>query len=461
MGRPQPHQQSVVFARVLIHRPSLFLAMSNLLKSFRTKTLVLSSLVLLSAAAPPLYDTVFKSSDHKKLGKLIGAYYEAKTEQTGISDARGKLESAIAKLMKKHKDYAFLSMVEDVEEALYLSRPYKDSVPKGRATAESFENVFDGLPEVEYAVHAPKSYKSAKGPFPLLLCFTEEIEVEGKDKTKETQIEDPVKHIKERWEESDVLGGAIIAACKMPKNEADWGQIRGGLGNAMQVMNSMKKLYAVDGDKVFVVGTGKSLDAAMRLAAVFPDLFAGVIGRAGDMGETSPTNFRNVATYFTGGGSNCTAYEKAAKEIGIENCTIKADGTEADIWEWVQATRRNPHPLDVTISPIEDVGRAAYWVSLIGFDPSENPTLRATIDRDTNTIDLVGKGISSVNLYFNDALVDLDKTIFVNANGVKHEIVLTRRLDVALDWCYDVGDRTRAYVNSYRFDLPDVSTEDG
>jgi len=422
--------------------------MSNLFKQFRTKTLVLSSLVLLSAAAPPLYDMVFKSSDHKKLGKLIGSYYEAKTEQSGISDARGKLEGAIAKLMRKHKGSTFLAMVEDVEQALYLSRPYKDSVPKGRATAESFENVFDGLPEVEYAVHAPKSYKSSKGPFPMLLCFTD-------------SGEDPVKHIKEKWTDSDLLGNVIFAVCKMPADEAAWGEIRGGLGNAMQVLNSMKKLYAVDGDKVFVVGSGKSVDSAMRLAAVFPDLFAGVIGRAGDMGTTAPTNFRNVGTFFTGGGSNCTAFETAAKEAGIANSTIKADGTEADIWEWIQATRRNPHPLDVSISPIEDVGRSAYWVSLIGFDPAETPTLRATIDQDTNTIELVGKGISSVNLLFNDALVDLDKKIFVNANGVKHEIVLTRRLDFALDWCYDVGDRTRAYVNAYRFDLPEVSTEDG
>ena len=416
-------------------------------KLFRSKTLLLSALLLLTAAAPPQPEMVFKSRDHQKLGKLIGDYYEAKSEQSGISDAREKLEKAIAKLMKK-KDVSFLSMVEDLEEALYFSREYKGSVPKGRVTDESLENVFDGMPEVEYAVHAPKSYKASNGPFPMLLCFTD-------------AGESPADHIKKKWLEGDLLGGVILAACKMPDDESVWGDIRGGLGNAMQVLSSMKRQYAIDGDQVFVAGNGSSVPTAVKLAATFPDLFSGVIGRAGDMDEIAPTNFRNVSTFFAGGGANCTTFEKAAKDAEITNCTIKADATEADIWKWMQATRRNPHPLDVTLAPIDDVGRGAYWITIDRFDPAEEPTLRATIDREANSITLVGSGIGGVNLYFNDALINLDETIVVMANGVRHELVMTRRLDFALDWCYEIGDRTRAYVNSYSFDLPEVTSEEG
>ncbi len=415
-------------------------------KLFRSKTLLLSALLLLTAAAPPQPEMVFKSRDHQKLGKLIGDYYEAKSEQSGINDARAKLEKAIAKLMKK-KDVPFLSMVEDLEEALYFSREYKGSVPKGRVTDESLENVFD-MPEVEYAVHAPKNYKASNGPFPLLLCFTD-------------AGESPADHIKKKWLEGDLLGGVILAACKLPDDKSVWGAIQGGLGNAMQVLSSMKRQYAIDGDQVFVVGNGASVPTAVKLAATFPDLFSGVVGRAGDMDEIAPTNFRNVSTFFAGGGANCTAFEKAAKEAEIANCTIKADATEADIWEWIQATRRNPHPLDVTLAPIDDVGRGAYWVTIDRFDPAEEPTIRATIDRETNTITLVGSGIGGVNLYFNDTLINLDEKIVVIANGVRHELVMTRRLDFALDWCYEIGDRTRAYVNSYSFDLPEVTSEEG
>ena len=414
--------------------------MSKQVSPIRSRTLLACLVLLVTVAALPVPDFKLKTREQQKLGGLIGDYFDAKGPKgKGASKALDKLRAEIAKIEKKAKQ-PVLSMVDDLEEAFYYAREYKDSGTKGRVTSMNADNFFEELGDLEYVLRTPKSYRGSKGPYPLLLCLTD-------------VGEDPKAYLTENWADSDLLANTIIVACKMPDDQEIWNLMKGGVGNAMQVFGIVLKRFAVDGDQVFLSGRGASVDTAMVLADMYPHTFAGVIGRAGDMGEHAPTNFRNLPTYFAGGGANCTAFMEQAKAEKIENCTVKADATEADIWAWMQATTRNPHPFDVSIAPTHDMGRSAYWVALEGFDPADKPSLRATIDRDTNTITVVATGVTTVMLSFNDILVDMDKPIHVSANGVKQDITLPRRLDVALNWAYDSGDRKRAYVNRYQFDL--------
>ncbi|MFT5285487.1 MAG: hypothetical protein ACI8TQ_001652 [Planctomycetota bacterium] len=406
----------------------------------RFRTLLTGLVLLLTVAATPAPDTQLKARDHEKLGGLIGKYFEAKGPKgKGAAKALDKVRDEIAKIEKKAKA-PFLSMTDDMEEIFYFAREYKDAGTKGRVTTVKADNYYSELGQLEYVLRTPKSYRASKGPYPLLLCLTD-------------TDEDPEAHLTSNWIDGELLASTIVVVCKMPDDKDIWNMLKGGVGNAMQIFGHVMKKFAVDGDQVFLAGRGLSVDTAMTTANLYPHTFAGVIGRAGDMGEHLPTNFRNLPTYFAGGGANSTAFSEAAQADKIENCTLKADGTEADIWTWMQGLKRNPHPLDVSIAPTNDMGRSAYWVALEGFDPTLNPTVRATIDRDTNSITVVSSGVTTVMLSFNDLLVDLDKQIVVTANGVKHEITLPRRLDVALNWAYESGDRKRAYVNRYQFDM--------
>jgi hypothetical protein len=411
-------------------------------------TAVLSVLAL-SAAAGPSPESQLKEKDQENLGKLIGEYFDAKRESSGVADSLEDLSDAIAKLEKKSKGVPVLAMVEDLQKAVYFSRKYKDSVPKGRSQSVKYPSAYDDE-ELEYVVHAPKSYKSSKGPYPLILCLPDS----GESAPEEAQA-----HLDKHWTDADIREGAILAACTMPTDRATWNELKGAVGNAMLALRDVKASYAVDIDRVYIAGRGASVATAMKAAEIFPHVFAGVIGRAGDVGETRPANFRNLPTFFAGGGANCTAFEQAAKAEGIGNCTVQADATEADIWTWIQAHPRTPHPLEVTLAPVIRTSGTAYWVQARGFDPDESPYLHARVERDKNTIHIEASDIASVYVYFNDILVDMSAPIHVIANGVDHEVTLPRRLEVALEQAYTSGDGGRIYTNSHYFDLPGAATD--
>jgi hypothetical protein len=399
----------------------------------------------LVAAAGPSPETQLKERDQASLGKLIAEYFEARRETSGQSEALEEIAEEIDKLEKKTKGVPVLSMVEDVQRALYFARDYKDSLPKGRLGDFEHDPAY-GEAKVPYQVHAPRSYKSSKGPYPLVICLPDEGE-------------GPEEHLDEHWVDAGLRETAILAACTMPAERELWTEARGAVGNALLLLRDVRNNYAVDLDGVYLAGRGASVETAVRAAEMYPHVFAGVIGRAGDMPPTSPTNFRNLPTFFAGGGANCTAFEEAAKAAGIENCTLSADAGESEILEWIREHPRVAHPLDVSLMPATRTTGSAYWIEARGFDPEEKPSLRAKIDRETNTVQVDATDIASVSLFFNDLLVDLDAPIHIVTNGVEHEIKLARRLEFALERAYISGDSGRLYTNYYYFDMPAGETD--
>ncbi len=394
-------------------------------------------LAFLATALTPAPDTLLKARDHEKLGKLVGAYYEAKLESSGISESFEELSEAIGKIEKKSKDGPFLSMVEDVAQVLYYSRKYKDTVVKGRLKEDSFEGYYG---DVEYAVHAPKAYKSSKGPFGLLLCLP--------DRGQSLQ-----QHLDEDWMGS-IRDEMVLVVVGMPEDETIWPTLEGGVGNTLQVLRVVREQFALDVDRVYIAGRGASVPVAMNVGEMFPHVFAGVIGRAGDAGEgVVPTNFRNLPTFFAGGGANCTAFGEAAGEDEIESCRVEPDAKLEDILTWIKETSRDANPTRISLAPTTLTGKAAYWLELEGFDPTDGPRVDARIDREANTITVEGSQVSSVRLYLNDLLVDMDSPIKVVVNGASHELELPRRLDFTLEQAFKSGDTGRVYTNSYFFDL--------
>lgn len=403
-----------------------------------SKSLLCVLTLALPAALVP--ETHLKSRDHENLGELIAEYYQAKRNSEGIAEALEEVAEEIQKLEKKSKGRPVLSMVEDLEEALYYSREYESSVPKGRLQDEQFEGAFDGT--VNYAVHAPKKYRPSNGPLPLLVSLPD----------AEQTLQD---HFETDWMDKDLHDEVVVVVCGLPPDDATWAELEGGIGRVMQVMAKVRDQYAIDIDRVFVAGRGASIPAAMRTAEMFPHLFAGVVARAGDTPEgLSPANFRNLPTFFAGGGANATAFGKAAREADIEGCRLEPKGTVADVAAWIRETTRRSTPDRVTLEPTTPVGRTAYWLEAVGYEPSDRPRLDARIDRDANTIHIDGREVSSVRLYFNDLMVDMSEPIHVVANGSKYELELPRRLQYALDQVYRSGDRGRVYTNTHVFDLP-------
>ena len=428
-----------------------------------------AALVLAGTAAAtalsPLGELVLKEKDHKDLGEEIAAFVEAKKEGKGMDDARQGFLDQKEKIEKKLRGVELLSLVHDLEEAFYYSNEYTDrGVKKGKL--QNYEEPGIAGATLEYAIWTPKKYSTKKGgPYPLILLIPEEGE-SGKEHEK------PQTHIEEWWVDTDLRNGAILVACGMPKSVEHWGSLNGvddegndkqyggGAAVVLQVLKNVTDTMAVDVDRIFIAGYGTAgATAALQIANLYPDRFAGVIGRAGDVKDVTPDNFRNVATLFAGGGAGCTAFKEAADALGHERCTLAADALEKDIWAWVQATERNAHPTQVSLVPASPNQRKAYWIQLERFDPAGGAKLDAVIDRENNRIEITAEKVESLFLYFNDLLVDMDRPINVVCNGVEDEAVHPRNWSTMLDLYFSSNDSGRIYTNYKRYEIEDKASE--
>lgn len=412
----------------------------------------------LITSVDPLPEERLRSGDHKTLGKAFAAYIEARTLRQGLDEAEQDVIGVLEKAAKKAKVDDPLALVEDIEVSLFLAKDLSDKgIRKGRVQDYEKE-IFEGRSNqrtLEYAIWTPKSYKASSTKWPLVLCFPDLPE---EDMT-------PKAHIDRCWVDGDLRKGAIVACAAMPADTDKWGQLgddyEGGLATMMMLLGTMLEKYAVDVERVFIAGRGHGVSAAVELASLYPTRFAGVIGRAGDMGETSPVNLRHVASLFAGGGANCTAYATRANELGWNNCTIDTGADEKAVWEWIKGIERNANPTTVTLSPITNVSTKAYWIQLDRFTVGAASRLDASIDRETNTVTLDSTGIEAVTLYFNDLLVDMDQPVRVICNGVEHEAKFPRRLQTLLDQAYRSGDPGRVYVNYEGYDLSNTTEDEG
>ncbi len=420
------------------------------------------ALFLAALAVPalaPAQEPELRSSDHKKLGGLVSKYFTAKRENKKPYEALASVQEELDKITRKMKDRDALSLTADLEQVLYLA---EETNPRGVKLGATVERKVesdhfvdeDGKPfEIPYAVSSPKKYKASTGPYPLLLCLPG---------LREGKPDEPTQHIIEFWKNPDLLDQAIVVTCWLPEDTSRWAAIGdkdapGGAGILLSVLKDVTDTFLIDRDKIFLAGREASVPAILEIGAMFHDRFAGIIGRTGDIGDTGWENFRNLPTYLAGAGEKASAFEKKIQEAGYNNTTVKPDGTEDEIWEWMQATSRASYPEHVTLYPGSPTPYRAYWVELPRGGNEDGAKVDAVIDRGSNTITVEAEGIRSVRLFYNDALLDLDKPVRVIVNKVEHETVIPRRLEDALDWIFDGRcDPGRFFVNQLNYDVDTV-----
>lgn len=413
--------------------------------------LVLTIALVASAFAP--VEEVLKPADHVALGKSLQSYFKANADNKGTAKAFEELSKEIEKLDKKAKR-STLSLTGDLGRALWSSYDYaKGKVVKGKVARETMPAYWDeGKSKLEYAIWTPAKY-DPKQAYPLLVCFPD-----AKQK--------PDQHLMEDWMDPALREKAVLVAIPLPEEEAAWnapdyGLTRAsGTGNLFSILNPLQRNHAIDFDKVFLCGRGASVGTALLLASRFPDRFAGVIGRSGDAIAVVGENFRNLPTLFCGAGANATAFAETIEKLGYKNATLKADGTEADVWAWIGVQKRVANPTEVALWPGVPAPRRAYWIET-SWDGQGTAWLKAACDRATNTITVTGEGVTKLTVYVNDVLLDLDKPVKVVCNGTESVGTIPRNLQRTVDLAASLrNDPGKLYVSFKQFDLPPPKKDD-
>jgi hypothetical protein len=416
-----------------------------------SKVCPLLALLLLSFSGPQ-DEYLLKDSDHKKMGKEIAECLTAKNEGKGQIKAEEDLKEALDKWEKKKpfKERDPLSGVRDLGASLWYSNAYdKKKVSKGKVDSLSAYAGARFDSDIEYCVWAPSKYKASAGPYALVLCLPD-------------SGQRAFDHLTEDWALGAMRDEVVFAAIDMPEDVSAWSELGepgapGGIVNLMTVFREMTRNYAVDFDKVFLAGKGAGVSAALELAGVFPDRFAGVIGRAGDAGEASHANYRNLPVLFAGGGQKATGFAEAMESEGFADSLVQPDAKEQDVFSWIKSTSRDAMPKAVTFSPAETFAPNAYWLGLPVTEPVEGRVIKASLDTSLNQIIIEAKHVSSVTIYFNDLMVDMDRPVTVICNGVKNEDLIPRNFSTMMRAIYSgKSDAGRVFTASREYDIPKI-----
>ena len=412
--------------------------------------LALACALALPALAAPL-EELLKPADHESLGKKIALYFDAKQANAGIDKAKEALSKEIEGLRKKTKGRDPLALSADLGKALWQSFAYgtKDIAASKVKTYTFKAGYYGEKSQLSFAIWVPTKYDPKK-PYPLILCIP--------DKGVK-----PEQHITEKWIDKETRENALIVAVSMPEDVKQWSEPGspeqpGGFSNMMLTMREIRGKYAIDFDRVFVAGRGEGVAAALAITGRAPDRFAGVIGRSGDLDTPVPAveNFKNLPTFFGGAGANATTFGENCTKAGYNNCTIKAEASDADVWAWIRDHPRVSNPADVVLAPGKELPIKAYWLEVPRSDYKDPEIIKATIDKAANLITIdASAGITKVTLYLNDDLVDLDKEVKVICNGAEHIDKLPRNLWATMDWMYSAtSEPGRVFTTSRVYDVP-------
>jgi poly(3-hydroxybutyrate) depolymerase len=405
---------------------------------------------LLTVAAAPVPAQELNARDHEDLGKILKEYLDPKAsgeDQVEVKeDLLKKLEKIGKKQVEKGEDpvQGALALTADLGQALFQSNTYKKQ-RGGKVFSEEME--VRGT-NVEYSVWVPKPYKHTE-LMPLLLC------VPGMDEGKPMA---PGKFLTERWTDAAARDGALIAAVLMPEDTSSWTSLwteenePGGVATLMSVLGGLREKFAVDPDRVYLVGRESGVSAVVSLGSKYPHLFAGVVGQAGDVGEVGHQNYRNLPSFIQGGGAQATTFLEAI-DVEYKNCTFKPAADETEIWAWMGQNKRLSNPAKVTLRPGAPVPNKAYWIEIPATEGADL-TVVAEANRETNTITVTAEGVDGVTIYFNDDLVDLDKPVKIILNGREREEVIPRSVDDLLALIVrGTSDSGKIYVARRTYEL--------
>lgn len=393
-------------------------------------------------------DETLKPSDHQSLGKLLGSYFDAVRKNKSKEKPRADVAAELDKFRKRLKNRDPLSLPVDIGKAYWQSFEYASAknVKKGKVSDVKFSDPETKI-DFTYATWVPVKYEPSKA-YPLVLCIPD-------------KGEKPMDHLTEKWTSQEMRENVVLAAVPMPEDPALWSEIGaqgkwGGGANLLTVFREVSQTYATDFDRVYIAGRGAGVAAAMAIAARNADRFAGVIGRSGDPAELPCDNFKNLPTFFQGAGGGATAFADKCTKAGYDNnCTIKPEAKEEDIWAWIKDHPRISFPPKVVLLPGSPSPSRSYWLEIRPWDGQGTAIVKGSIDRATNTVTIEGEGVTSVILHFNDVLVDLEKPVKVVCNGSEHTDVIPRNLGVTLDLISSGrSDAGKIFTASKEFDLP-------
>lgn len=205
-----------------------------------------------------------------------------------------------------------------------------------------------------------------------------------------------------------------------------------------QLIRACVVFEGVNPNKVYLMGYSAGGDGVWRMAPRMADKWAAAAMMAGHPGNASQENLLNLP-FTIWMGENDAAYDRnrLAKEKGetldslasanpgkyihstniLEGKGHWMENADADAIGWMAQYRRNPYPKRIVWRQEEVLREHFYWLSAPADELKQGCRVEASIEG--NSINISHCDYSSLTIYLNDNMVDLDKKVKVYYKGKK------------------------------------------
>ena len=425
------------------------------------------------AAQAPLLTPAEQKSLHDKLVKLVELRieYDASTgkERERASKQYEKAREAFDKEWDQRAEKKGNLLRSTIDTAAIFDNCF--TFERKSATAIKLETPKDNSP---YCIAVPKAYK-ADAPSRAVVVIPGAGDavgtwVEGRDWFAKT------------WDKSVAAGDTIFHVNQVSKGVdfdtmPDFG--RDGddvteltrIGEALKSFGETNRGYNLDRKRVFLDCGKGSCGFALRLAANFPDRFAGLILRhPTEVDGLRLGSLTGVPVLLIADGATAAAaakVQKALNELEKDACKILSatdgypfKGATTEIEAWMSGVKRNLTRSKVVLEPNDDRFRRGYWVSIGRMDeirlapPDQRPRLEAVVDRAANRITVKCVGIETFALALSDALLDLDREYTIVVNDKAFTEKRTRDFNAMFDGMIKKFDSEYVFPVSFECAVP-------
>lgn len=230
-----------------------------------------------------------------------------------------------------------------------------------------------------------------------------------------------------------------------------------------QLIQMCVAFEGINPDKVYLMGYSAGGDGVWRMAPRMADSWAAASMMAGHPGDVSLLNLRNLP-FMIWCGEHDAAYNRntLAAQRGLQMDSLQQHDPTGYVHQthiikgvghwmnrvdsaavpWMQQFRRNPYPKQIVWRQAEVVKPYFYWLGAPQHELAPGKMVRASIHG--NQVDVTACDYSSLTIYLNDDLVDLDKAITIKygkrllfrGRVRRKESTMRQTLTQRNDWAY-------------------------
>ncbi len=278
----------------------------------------------------------------------------------------------------------------------------------------------------------------------------------------------------QQWENQKYLyrpDKAVYIAPRAPYDDWDmW--FKPGLDDFYHTLIEMAVVFAdVNPDKVYLMGYSAGGDGVWRMAPRMADSWAAASMMAGHPGDVRLENLRNTP-FMIWCGALDKAYNRNEEDRlrGLQMDSLQQADPAGYVHEthivkkkahwmdrvdtvavaWMAQYRRNPYPERIVWRQEEVTHPYFYWLEAPANELQRGKTVR--VERHGNVVDIDTCDYSTLTLYFNDEMLDLDKEVSIRYQGQTVFNGLLPRFRNTLDTTlHQRGDLSYTFSASYIF----------